>query len=57
MSFVKITTLTAATVAFFVTFAQAQDSAKRGHAMSQTGQYEVNVRAPFSREALEQYIP
>lgn len=52
MSYLRITALAIAALATFATYAQAQDSGKRGPSASQ---YEMS--APFSREALEKYIP
>lgn len=55
MSYLRIAAVAIAALATFATYAQAQDSTKRGNSVSQTGQYEMS--APFSREALEKYIP
>jgi hypothetical protein len=55
MSYLRITAFTAAALAALVTSVQAQDSTKKGNSASQAGQYEMN--APFTREALEKYIP
>ena len=52
MSYLRIAAAAVAVLATFAATAQAQDAGKRGNAASQ---YEMN--APFSREALEKYIP
>jgi hypothetical protein len=52
MSYLRIAAAAVAVLATFATTAQAQDAGKRGNGASQ---YEMN--APFSREALEKYIP
>lgn len=52
MSYLRIAAVAIAALATFATYAQAQEAGKRGNSATQ---YEVS--APFSRDALEKYIP
>ncbi len=52
MSYLRIAAVAIAALATFATYAQAQNAGNRGAAATQ---YETS--APFSREAVEKYIP